>query len=56
MDSNHCMLESKSSALPLGDSPIIFLKTRTIIQNKFDFVNNFLKNFYLNVVHNQVLF
>ena len=61
MDSNHCMLESKSSALPLGDSPTTSsyfypLRTLIIIQKKIDFVNTFFiifQYFNIGVLYNQ---
>jgi len=42
------VLEAKSSALPLGDSPTIFPKTRIIIQKNFYFVNTLFYNFQNN--------
>ena len=49
MDSNHCMLESKSSALPLGDSPTS--------HNFYDYVsiskkNNFVNTFFILIEKN----
>ena len=53
MDSNHCMLESKSSALPLGDSPTnynFFFTTSQVYQKKIILSTLFLflsKKFFM---------
>jgi hypothetical protein len=48
MDSNHRMSESESDALPLGDTPKLFLiiNAKHIILNSFRYVKrSFRKNF-----------